>query len=183
MSKNLNNDCFKNGDSIPEAKTNQEWESAGKQGKPAWCYYNNDTANRKCGKLYNWFAVNDPRGLAPEGWHIPDEIEWNKLIVFLGGKYLAGTKMKSNIGWANTDGINGNGNNESGFNAYPLGERNVAIPNFTTNDYEESNWWSNSITGNNDGSAIYLSLWVAGEVETIKNASKLNGFYVRCVKN
>jgi uncharacterized protein (TIGR02145 family) len=72
MSNNLNVDKFRNGDPIPEAKTNEEWEKAGNEGKPAWCYYENDPSNgEKYGKLYNWYAVNDPRGLAPEGWKIP----------------------------------------------------------------------------------------------------------------
>ena len=65
---NLNVGTFRNGDSIPEARTHQEWAAAGEAGKPAWCYYNNDPANGlRYGKLYNWYAVNDPRELAPAG--------------------------------------------------------------------------------------------------------------------
>lgn len=72
LTANLNTDRFRNGDLIPEAKSNEEWIEAGKNKQPAWCYYNNDPANgEKYGKLYNWYAVNDPRGLAPEGYHIP----------------------------------------------------------------------------------------------------------------
>lgn len=63
MTRNLNVDKFCNGDPIPETKTNEEWIKAGENGKPAWCYYDNDPANgEKYGKLYNWYAVNDPRG-------------------------------------------------------------------------------------------------------------------------
>lgn len=84
MAENLNVSTFRNGDPIPEVKTNEEWEKAGKEGKPAWCYYDNDPVNSsKYGKLYNWFAVNDPRGLAPEGWHIPRVDEWNTLKNYL----------------------------------------------------------------------------------------------------
>ena len=73
---NLDESTFRNGDFIIEAKTDQEWEVAGKLATPAWCYYNNDPANgTKYGKLYNWHAVNDPRGLAPEGFHIPSDVE------------------------------------------------------------------------------------------------------------
>ncbi|MFM7765029.1 MAG: FISUMP domain-containing protein, partial [Sphingomonadales bacterium] len=72
MTKNLDVDKFRDGSSIPEAKTDEEWKKAGKNKQPAWCYYNNDPANgAKYGKLYNWYAVNDSRGLAPVGYHIP----------------------------------------------------------------------------------------------------------------
>lgn len=65
--KNLDVATFRNGDSIPQAKTNEEWEKAAENQQPAWCYYNNDPANgAKYGKLYNWYAVNDSRGLAPD---------------------------------------------------------------------------------------------------------------------
>ena len=84
---NLNVNNFRNGDSIPEAKTNKEWVTAGESGKPAWCYYNNDPANgKKYGKLYNWYAVNDPRGLAPAGWTLPSDADWVKLTYYLGGQ-------------------------------------------------------------------------------------------------
>ena len=60
----------------------------------AWCYFDNDASNgTKYGKLYNWYAVNDPRGLAPNGYHIPTEAEWAKLTYYLGGIYNA--KMNS----------------------------------------------------------------------------------------
>ena len=72
MSKNLNVSRFRNGEIIFEAKTIEEWEKAGENKTPAWCYYNNNPTNgAKYGKLYNWYAVNDIRALAPKGWHIP----------------------------------------------------------------------------------------------------------------
>src|ERR1043165_1390179 len=75
--KNLDVSKFRNGDAITEAKTAAEWMAAAEQRKPAWCYYNNDASNgKKYGKLYNWFAVSDPRGLAPDGWHVPSDAEW-----------------------------------------------------------------------------------------------------------
>jgi clan AA aspartic protease (TIGR02281 family) len=79
MEDNLKADRFRNGDIIPEARTSEDWEKAGKNKQPAWCYYNNDPVNNeKYGKLYNWYAVKDSRGLAPEGWRIPDPDEcWN----------------------------------------------------------------------------------------------------------
>ena len=100
MTKNLDVATFRNGDPIPEAKSNEEWEKAGENKQPAWCYYNNDPANgAKYGKLYNWYAVNDSRGLAPVGYHIPSDAEWTKLTDFLGGESVARTKMKSKSGW------------------------------------------------------------------------------------
>ena len=120
MAQNLNVDKFRNGDIIPEAKTAAEWEKAGENKQAAWCYYNNDPSNGiTYGKLYNWYAVNDPRGLAPKGWHIPSDKEWTDLTDYLGGKEQAGAKMKSKEGWIE----NGNGTNESGFNGLPGGYR------------------------------------------------------------
>ncbi len=70
MVKNLDVSRFRNGDSIPEAKTKLEWAAYGMSKKAAWSHYNNDIGEgANYGKLYNWYAVNDPRGLAPEGWH------------------------------------------------------------------------------------------------------------------
>ncbi len=102
MLENLNVSTFRNGDPIPEAKTDEEWEKAGKEGKPVWCYYDNDPKNgAKYGKLYNWYAVNDPRELAPIGWHVSTDVEWEILHDFLGGWEVAGKKMKSTSGWNN----------------------------------------------------------------------------------
>lgn len=118
MTNNLDVVTFRNGDTIPQLKTEEEWEKASELEQPAWCYYNYDPVNgTKFGKLYNWFAVNDSRGLAPKGYHVPTESEWVKMIDFLGGKDVAGKKMKSTNGWLD----NGNGTNESGFNGLPGG--------------------------------------------------------------
>ena len=98
MTKNLNVDKFRNGDPIPQAKTDEEWKTAGENKQPAWCYYDNDPANgAKYGKLYNWYAVNDARGLAPAGYHVPSDAEWTILENQLGSD--AATKMKSTSGW------------------------------------------------------------------------------------
>ena len=83
MAENLNVSTFRNGDSIPHAITNQEWDDAGKEGRPAWCYYENNTNNGlKYGKLYNWYAVIDKRGLSPKGWHIAKKTDWEILIQY-----------------------------------------------------------------------------------------------------
>lgn len=96
MAENLNVDEFKNGDSIPQAKTQLEWMEACKNKSPAWCYYENDIQNGDdFGKLYNWYAVSDERGLAPDGWHIPSNFEWREMFDYLGGINVAGNKLKS----------------------------------------------------------------------------------------
>ena len=83
MTKNLNADHYRNGDSIPEVRDSATWANL-KTG--AWCYYENNTViGVKYGKLYNWYAVNDLRGLAPNGWHIPSDSEWTKLVNCMGG--------------------------------------------------------------------------------------------------
>ena len=99
-SKNLDVITFRNGDPIPYAESNQDWSNACRNGQPAWCYLNNDkTNNEKFGKLYNWFAVNDPRGLAPQGWHVPSIDEWNTLTKSTGGYNFAAKALKSSTGW------------------------------------------------------------------------------------
>jgi uncharacterized protein (TIGR02145 family) len=120
MAQDFSGTHFRNGDLIPYIESNEEWKRAEENKKPAWCYYNNDPANGpKYGKLYNWYSVSDPRGLCPVGWHIPSEAEWTELTNALGGKDVAGNKMKSASGWKDY----GNGNNSSGFSGLPGGIR------------------------------------------------------------
>jgi uncharacterized protein (TIGR02145 family) len=90
MTKNLDVTTFRNGDPIPEAKTDFEWRKAGQQHKPAWCYYRIGFSESKkygpaskYGKLYNYWAVNDPRGLAPKGWSIPNYNDFKTLSEYL----------------------------------------------------------------------------------------------------
>jgi uncharacterized protein (TIGR02145 family) len=176
MTTNLNVDRFRNGDPIPQARTDEEWERAGETGSPAWCYYNNDPANgSKYGKLYNWYAVNDSRGLAPVGYHIPSGQEWAVLTDFLGVKDGVGTKMKSTSGWAN----NGNGNNSSGFSGLPGGLRgNEGI--FYDVGYF-GYWWHSTTNGPFIGWSCAL-FYDIGEIHSFtrfKNA----GLSVRCLRD
>jgi uncharacterized protein (TIGR02145 family) len=150
MSENLDVDRFQNGDQIREAKTMEEWEKATKKKQPVWCYNDNNPVNGvKYGKLYNWFAVSDPRGLAPEGFHIPSSIEWNTLIETLGGPENCADAIRSTSGWVDdAASLRGkaydyNGTNESGFNALPAGYRNnngVHISGGTNYAY----WWTST---------------------------------------
>lgn len=99
MAENLGVSRYRNGDAIPTAAGNSEWEAfiTG-----AWSNYNNDPVLGKTyGKLYNWYAVSDPRGLCPEGWHIPADAEFQSLAAYLGGDTIAGEKLKSDsLGFA-----------------------------------------------------------------------------------
>jgi uncharacterized protein (TIGR02145 family) len=121
MRENLDVSTFKNGDHIPEAQTSVMWEEYTAQRKPAWCYYEMDSANAKLGKLYNWFAITDERGIAPDGWHVPSDEEWQTLIDYLGGDSIAGGKMKDHDKFWESP--NTGATNESGFSALPGGYR------------------------------------------------------------
>jgi uncharacterized protein (TIGR02145 family) len=80
MTENLNVSNFKNGDIIPEARTTEEWLKASEEKQPAWCYVNNEeTSENGNGKLYNWYAIYNKAGLAPEGWHVATDEEWQRL--------------------------------------------------------------------------------------------------------
>lgn len=120
MKENLDVAFYRNGDAIPQVTDPTEWAALT---TGAWCYYNNDpTQGNKYGKLYNWYAVTDPRGLAPQGWHIPSDAEWTILETTLGGSSVAGGKMKEagTLNWTNP---NTGGNNNSGFAGLPGGSR------------------------------------------------------------
>jgi len=117
---NMNVSCYRNGDIIPEVRDSAEWAHL-KTG--AWCYYNNDPANGAIyGKLYNWYAINDTRGLAPAGWHIPNDSDWKILTSYLGGIEVAGGKLKE-AGTTHWQSPNLNATNESGFSGLPGGYR------------------------------------------------------------
>lgn len=155
MAENLNVSTFRNGDPIPQAKTNKEWELAGQNKKPAWCYYDNDPKNgEKYGKLYNWYAISDYRGLAPEGWHIPANYEFNLLIK--DNYEISSDKLKNKEEWRCIfDKINckSNGNNDSGFNALPSGGR-FYEGTFVYLGYCGI-WWTSSIFSSSDYMNIF----------------------------
>jgi len=182
MSENLNSSKFRNGDRINEAKTTEEWISACKNKQPAWCYYDNDESNgTHYGKLYNWYAVNDSRGLAPKGWHIPNNKEWIILENQLGGESYAGKKMKTQSGYK----WDGNGSNSSGFTALPSGER-TSFGLFMSKN-ANSYWWCSdspivyhrfvSYFGDNCFTGV-----IASDLES-NEKNKWSGYSVRCIKD
>ena len=170
MTQNLNVSTFRNGDPITEAKTDEEWRIAGQKKEPAWCYPTNGT---KYGKLYNWYAVVDSRGLAPLGWHLPSDSGWAKLIDYLGGELTAGLKMKSRSGWQK------NGTDEVGFSALPGGHRTqngsffINNPNtcfWSSTEFNTNQAWGQTLKGYED--CIYRTYFFIEE-----------GLFVRCLKD
>jgi uncharacterized protein (TIGR02145 family) len=176
ITENLDVSVFRNGDPIPEVTSDEEWRKAGQQGKPAWCYYENKIENgKKLSKLYNWYAVNDKRGLAPAGWHVSSDAEWRNATDFLGGEDAAGTKMKSGTDW-NQD---GNGTNESSFTGLPGGCRdlNGKFNNKGTIGF----WWSSS--DYDKELAWYRCIDISPYYVYRTNYYKQNGLSVRCIKD
>jgi uncharacterized protein (TIGR02145 family) len=186
MTKNLNVYKFNNGEIIPQAKTISEWQRALNNKQPACCYRNFDSANgKKYGMLYNWFAVNDARGIAPNGWHIPNKDELETLIHYLGGEYVAGAKLKSTIGWKEE----GNGTNESGFSALPGGSGGDIGTDYsgaaTKIVFFQSNigsWWSSSEHKILCNKAYYLSISFDNSCTGVFRGDKCYGHSVRCVR-
>ena len=176
---NLNVSTFRNGDAIPEAKTKEEWIKAANDEKPAWCYFKNEPENgQKYGRLYNWYAINDPRGLAPTGWRIPVNADWMTLVKNLQGVDYAGPKLKSITGWKSKNGIN-----KIGFSALPAGMRDE------NGDFNflgtVSQWWSNSEPVEVKKSNLIYSLMLNDfsiEVSYVK-MTKESGLSVRCIKD
>jgi len=161
MAENLNVKHFRNGDEISHVTDGDVWDD---YEKPAWCFPENNIENeKKYGRLYNGFAILDPRGLAPDGWRIPTDNDWSKLAMFLGGSDVAGSKMRE----------------KSGFNAQFAGYRTFGDFDY----YNEIGVWGSSTRDN-------YTLWCrAVDTEqpqlerTNDHCYMTDGFSVRCIKN
>ena len=179
MSKNLDVSIFANGDLIPEAKTEHDWKTLVSLGKPAWCYYDNDSSNgKKYGRLYNWYALNDQRGLAPKGWHVAKDAEWHTLITFLGGQSLAGAVLKDRNWWALLEHFSSN-KSDVGFDARPGGSLGIDFGGLTITtcwctsavcQFGASDIWCYTLNHNSD-SVMRVSIPNSG------------GFSIRCIKD
>ncbi|QBZ98147.1 fibrobacter succinogenes major paralogous domain-containing protein [Flavobacterium sangjuense] len=181
MKGNLNVSKYRNGDVIPEVTDMAEWDALT---TGAWCYYENVTENGTTyGKLYNWYAINDPRGLAPTGWHIPSDAEWTSLTNFLGGTTKAGIKMRD-LGetWSTSAVL---ATNQAGFSALPGGY------GYLTHNYDPEDqpfnsmgdvafWWS--ATASNPTTAYSLNVNLNNSV-TRGSILKKTALSVRCVRN
>ena len=170
-SKNLDVATYRNGDVIPQVQDQNAWANLT---TGAWCYYDNDASNgTKYGKLYNWYAVHDARGLAPQGFHIPSDAEWTILTDYLGGEEAAGTKMKSGTGWVS----NGNGTNSSGFAGFPGGCRGRDETFCNIGSY--GHWWCATENRSNDAWSRYLRC--SDGIVDRGNFYKQAAFSVRCL--
>lgn len=182
--RNLSVCKFRNGDPIPEARTDDEWNQAIAEGKPAWCYYNNDSSyDALYGKLYNWFAVSDPRGLAPEGYRIATENDWLSVmssvmgsgeeLIARGEKELEGMagSLMNQTGWDSI--IN---SNAKGFSALPGGCR---LPGGSYGKGFLAYWWT---TSTNDYSIVTFIINNKQDILSRLN-SRNEGYSVRCVKD
>jgi uncharacterized protein (TIGR02145 family) len=175
MSENLAVSHFRNGDTIPEARSDDQWEKSGNEGKPAWCYQDNNPRNgKKYGKLYNWFAIADPRGLAPDGWHVPSDGEYLILTTYMGGPVFAALKMR-------TSGLTAEGNKETGndFKWPAGGTRNNHGKFYGFGSY--GYWWS--ATEFNSSKAWVRILDYLNFYLNSPNFSKQFGLSVRCIKD
>jgi uncharacterized protein (TIGR02145 family) len=173
MQKNLDVSNYRNGDPITQVSNPDSFAS---MTTGAWCYYNYDSVNGPLyGKLYNWYAVNDPRGLAPQGYHVPSDNEWSTLINFLGGDNVAAKKMKATTGWISP--ISG-ANNSSGFTALPGGFLYFDI---FYGIGTEGSWWSSTADG--PGFAWVRTLGSDSPDAARANSVMSNGNSVRCIRN
>jgi uncharacterized protein (TIGR02145 family) len=187
--QNLSVARYRNGDIIPEVKDAATWDSLT---SGAWCWYNNDSTTYAAtyGRLYNWFAVNDARGLAPQGWHVPDDAEWKKLVKYLDvgadttdiyctGCYqstIAGGDMKSTTGW---NAPNTGATNSSGFTGLPGGLRSydgwfspIGFVGF---------WWSSTEYNTSFAWGITVSFGNSNYLRS--SLGKRLGFSVRCIRD
>ena len=179
MAENLRTSKYRNGDDIDYIEDFASWDASN---AGAFCWFNNDLPNYidKFGALYNWYAVVDSRNIAPEGWHIPTDDEWNTLINYLGGEDLAGNKMKEtgSLHWHESD---SEGTNESGFTALPAGGRKDYTADGFYNLTFATIFWSSTQGGTYSAWGRYLS--ITSSKCSKYGSEKQNGNSVRCIKD
>ena len=177
MKKNLDVDHYRNGDTIPEVRDSAVWVNL-KTG--AWCYYNNDRAlGAIYGKLYNWYAVNDPRGLAPVGWHVPTNYEWQTSVSYIGGISAGGKLKDSSSNYWNRPNIGAT--NETGYSALPGGHRDGREQPQFDGLGKIGYWWTSSVYNNYSAMSRELEFTDANISELFINKSI--GSSVRCIKD
>jgi uncharacterized protein (TIGR02145 family) len=177
MLENLKVTHYRNGIAIPNVSVNEKWSTAS---TGAYCLVNNDSAEYKqiFGVLYNFYAVNNKNKLCPVGWHIPTESECMTLINYLGGKEIAGGKIKDNSSnlWKSKDTY---ATNESGFSGFPAGGRGRLGSADDVGYY--ATWWSST-----SYDSLYAWHWgLYPDKESIRSnpGHKASGFSVRCIKD
>ena len=174
--ENLGISNYHNGDLIPQVQDAAEWANLH---TGAWCYYENNHENGSIyGKLYNWFAVNDSRGLAPEGWRIPYSSEWEELITFLGGEDGSGGEMKETgtVHWLDP---NVGATNKSCFSARPGGFRRYTKGTFG-DICRFGGWWSG--TDLDETTAYFCYMQYDAATARCHYRDMRSGLSVRCIK-
>lgn len=171
---NLNVEIFRNGDIIQIANDEDEWIQACSYRLPICCYYDYNQENGLThGRLYNWYAVTDPRGLAPQGWHIPTSTEWEQLIDYLGDN--GGIKIRNYKNWV--DGPRSF--DKFNFNALPSGCCNNEGVGFDLNTW--ACWWSSS--EEDESNSIAFNISIEFDEIGIVDDDKGFGLSVRCIKD
>lgn len=174
FAENLKTTKYNDGNDIVNETDNSAWLEAT---LGAFCWFENDiTAKDTYGAFYNWHAVNSEK-LCPKGWHVPSVEEWENLVENLGGKEIAGGKMKA-IGTDKWQNPNAEATNESGFNALPSGYRNLIDGTF-----QDSGWGTNFWSSNNSEAPTTLFLDYNSGKTFFQEQTKEHGFSVRCVKD
>jgi uncharacterized protein (TIGR02145 family) len=177
MAENLHATRYRNGDPVTNVKENAKWSSLT---KGAYCDYKNSVANSKTyGRLYNFYAVSDPRGIAPEGWHVPTIAEWTAMLEKLGGAVESGGKLKEagTVHWLtpNTGAIN-----STGFSALPGGCCFGGMEQFY--DIGKTGYFWSS-TSDNVNDAQHEIMYNNNNGVSKYSGKKTNGFSLRCIKD
>ena len=188
FAENLRSENYENGEAIPSGLSASEWESTSSGAVAVFgegssnCYsYSPDGdacdeawSLNEYGRLYNWYAVEDTRGLCPSGWHVPTDGEWTVLTDHLGGESVAGGQMKTTYGWYE----GGNGTNSSGFSGLPGGYR--SNDGYFNGAGGDGYWWSSSPYGS---AAWSRALYASSENVYRYLSTPQVGFSVRCVRD
>ena len=177
MAENLKTSKYRNGVSIPLVTTNASWAALS---TGAYCWYSNDAATNKAtyGALYNWYAVNDIRNIAPAGWHVPTDADWTTLTDYLGNLSVDGGKMKE-AGTNHWLSPNTGATNTSGFTGLPGGYRYTDGVFYYMGNYGE--WWS--ATANDATTAWQRGLYYLNFSVSRDPYDKKYGYSVRLVKD
>jgi len=189
MAENLRTTNYANGDPIPNVTDAGQW---GGLTTGAWAHFDNDDQyENPYGKLYNWYAVADPRNVCPNGWHVPTESEWSQLelelglppgevndIDFIGTAQNVGGKMKATALW---DDPNTGATNESGFSGLPGGFRSTGAGTFL-NSGDRGFWWSAS-ENSTQVAAWRRHLYYSNAGIYRVTQDKRAGFSARCVRD
>jgi len=176
MAENLRTTRYQNGDSIPNITDNEGWAALT---SGAYCNYKNtldlDTI-ATYGRLYNYYAVADSRGIAPKGWRMPDINDWATLIEYLGGDTIASNHLKEvgNTHWEDPF----ESDNSSGFTALPGGRRYLSKDIAEIGFYGD--WWTLSEYNETHAGFLYL-FYFSSNVNKGVNY-KANGYSIRLIK-